>query len=283
MPRRIAIIFLAIIISPFGIKCHAETTPAEVLACPPSALDVYALPPTDSSPVPSRHLLVFEVQNIGKTVCSIDSPMIQLLPKLSRRDEFNSTKYLPDGSSEDGSFDRTVLSPGDWVHTLVGWQSQGHPNWQCVEHSGLKLLLTHQNRGTEPVAEASVEVRNLLTRSCILVSVSEYRNGRYTSDSAIPDDWLKFPLADPSERPSSLKQTTYLQILHNSILLGRDFQIRLKREVQPGNGCDYRLLRMRDSDGTTVISLQNCEEITTRLSQGLINLFVLNSSPEELS
>jgi hypothetical protein len=219
--------------------------------------------------------------------------MIQLLPKLSQRDEFYSIKYLPDGSSRDGRFDETVLSPGDWVHTLVGWHSEGYPNWQCSEHSGLKLLLMHENRGMEPIAETSVEVRNLPMRSCILVYVLEYRKGRYSLDSTVPNDWLKFPLAVPGESPSILKQIADSRILHNSprfqvssitsrILLGKGSTIALMREPQADNGCDYRMLRMRDSDGTTVISFQNCESIATKLSQSIWNPDGIKSTFEQL-
>jgi hypothetical protein len=172
MPKRIAFAFLAIIFLPFGISGLAEDRPANAPPCLPSSLDVYALPPANSSPVPVHHLLVFEVRNIGKVACSLDSPVIQLVPALSGHDEFDSIKYLPDGRSTQGRFDETVLSPGDWVHTLVMWHSQGYPNSQCVEHSGMNLRLMHEDRGIQPVKKTSVEVRNLQMRSCILVFVS---------------------------------------------------------------------------------------------------------------
>jgi len=157
-----AVVMLAIILGPFRIGCYAENRPQIVPPCRPSSLDVYALPPSTSSPVPKNHLLVFEVQNIGKTVCSLDSPVVQLTPLLNNAyDESDSINYLPNGSSTSGRFDETAFSPGDWVHTLIVWNSQGYNHAPCEEHSALKLLLMHESRGMTPVTKTSVEVRNL--------------------------------------------------------------------------------------------------------------------------
>jgi hypothetical protein len=195
MPKHIAIVFLSIVVSLFRVNCPAEGSPANVPPCVPSSLDVYALPPVTSSPVPRNHLLVFEVQNIGKSACSLDSPAVRLTPSLGPWDrEYDAIKYLRDGSSADGVFDETVLPPGDWVHALVVWKSQGSPpdpNWECVEHSGLDFLLMHNDRGMQPVIKTPVEVRNILMRSCLLVYVSEYREGRYTASSVVREDWLR--------------------------------------------------------------------------------------------
>ena len=275
MPKYTAIISLAIFISLSGISCLAEDPAVLVPACQPTALDVYALPPVTSLPVPRNHLLVFEVQNIGKTGCSLDSPAVRLTPSLGPRDqEYDAIKYLSDGSSTDGVFDETILSPGDWVHALVVWPSQGlskYPNAGCVEHSGLDFQLMHKDRGMQPVIKTSVEVRNVQMRSCVLVYVSEYRKGRYTASSVVPEDWLRGFGPDRDETYPVPANPTSLQILRDPsllqissslprILVGEFFWLSLKRSSKAENGCEYRMLRKRESDGTTVISLQNCEE-----------------------
>jgi hypothetical protein len=219
--------------------------------------------------------MVFEVQNIGKTACSLDSPAVRLTPSLGERDrEYDSIKYLPDGSSADGVFDEAVLSSGDWVHALVVWNSLGslkYPNWGCVEHSGLDFLLMHEDRGSVPVIKTSVEVRNVQMRSCLLVYVSEYRKGRYMASSVVPEDWLWGPGPDRREPSPVPANSTSLQILRDPsllqigsnlprILVGEYFGLSLKRTSKAETGCEYRMLRKRESDGTTVISLQNCDE-----------------------
>ena len=275
MPKPIAIVFLAIFVTPFGGGCLAADRLDVVPACLPSSLDVHALPPATSLPVPRNHLLVFEVQNIGKTSCSLDSPAVRLTPSLGPRDrEYNAVKYLPDGSSADGEFEETVLASGDWVHALVVWKSQGpskYPNWACVEHSGLDFLLMHENHGSEPVTKTSVEIRNIQMRSCLIVFVSEYRRGRYTPSSVIREDWLQGFGPDRGETYPVPANPASLQILHDPsllqigsnpprILVGEGFELSLKRTAKAETDCDYRMLRKRESDGTTVISLQNCEE-----------------------
>lgn len=275
MPKHIAIAFFAIVVPLFGVSCLAENRSAVVPPCLPSSLDVYVLPPATSSPVPRNHLLVFEVQNIGKAACSLDSPAVRLTPSLGPSDrEYDAIKYLTDRRSADGVFDETVLPPGGWVHALVVWKSQGSPqspNWGCVEHSGLDFLLMHQYRGSTPVTKTSVEVRNLQMRSCIIVFVSEYRNGRYTPSSAVPDSWLRGFGPDPGEPYPVPKNPKSLQILSDPsllqlgsnpprILVSQYFALSLKRTVNAETECEYRMLRKRESDGTTVISLQNCDE-----------------------
>lgn len=278
MPKSMAVVLLAIILGPFRIGCYAENHPQIVPPCRPSSLDVYALPPATSSPVPKNHLLVFEVQNIGKTLCSLDSPVVQLTPLLHNAyDESDSIHYLPNGSSTSGRFDETVFSPGDWVHTLIVWNSQGYNHAPCEEHSALKLLLMHESRGMTPVTKTSVEVRNLQIRSCPLVYVSEYRKGRYTPTSPIPDDWLRNPYSAEELYPVPAKPTD-LQVLRdpslfqldnssNRVMVGEDFGLRLRRTAKAESNCDYRLLRRRDSDGTTTISLQNCDELENKPNQ----------------
>jgi hypothetical protein len=273
MSRRIAIIFLAIIILPLGIKCQPNSRPEPVPYCQQSNLDVYALPPTNSSPVPGGHLLVFEIQNIGNSVCQVDSPVAQPYPKLSDWEEIENFKLLPDGTWTRNGFGQTQLAPGDWVYILLGWTSLNYPFWQCLEHSGLNLLLTSGSHGATQVSPVIVDVRNLQMRSCGGVFLSGYLKGRYVPDTTVIDKWLQFELGYPGIHLHIPKQTTSLQDLQtsplfqvssriNRMLLGEYFSLDLKVPGQADNFCDFRSLRKRESDGTTVISFQNCPEPT---------------------
>jgi hypothetical protein len=49
--------------------------------------------------------------------------------------------------------------------------------------------------------------------------------------------------------------------------VGGYFGLILKRTSKAETDCDYRMLRKRESDGTTVISLQNCDETTAAESK----------------
>jgi hypothetical protein len=128
------------------------------------------------------------------------------------------------------------------------------------------------------VSPISVEVRNLQLQFCGGVFLSDYQKGHYSLDTEVLDKWLD---EGPSltELPRSIPtQTTSLKDLQSSplyqvssdinrILLGIYFSLDLKFSSRANNLCDFRSLRKRESNGTTVISFQNCPESINALQQ----------------
>jgi len=229
--------------------------------CTPSALDVSALPPAQAAESPNFHLFVLELQNVGTSACTLPGPQIDLLPK----SDTNNNPYFaddPDSSGRHPEYLERQLSPGDWVHLLVGWVSRDAPEIQCDQYSGLRLALP---------GEPSVEVRNLWIRSCFHVNVSAYRPGKYTPSSGPPTRWWACDCADASINPTFPSLATSSRMLDDypllqlhapakRAMLGDSLQLRLKFPRQADDSCAFRLLRKRESTGVTIISVQQCAE-----------------------
>ena len=253
-----------------AIECRAADRLQEAPPCQPAALDVYVMPQFASSSGPNTHMLVFEVRNIGAAACEVDSPKVQLLPKMSRQDEKDSEDISKRGESQNTVFNRVQLGPGDWVHAFLGWESDARPHYQCLEHSGMEFYLQHQQRGTTPLVTNVVELHNLRIRSCpgFFVFLSDYRAGQYTQASGESDPWLlwmqnKFGFPVPIALRQTVQTSSQLQPIESEsrVLLGGGVPILLKLPDKADDGCNFREVRKRESDGTTAFSFQDCGEI----------------------
>jgi hypothetical protein len=257
-------------ISVSASECRAADPPKEALPCSAASLDFYVMPPFASSSGPNTHMLVFEVRNIGTAACEVDSPKVQLIPKMSSQDEKDSEGISKQGEPQSAVFDRTRLNPGDWVHAFLGWISDARPHYQCLEHSGLEFYLQHEQRGTTPLVPNIIELHNLRIRSCpgFFVFLSDYRAGQYTQASGESDPWLlwmksKFGFPVPTAVRQSVQSSPELQPVKSEsrVLLGGEVPILLRLPDTADDGCNFREVRKRESDGTTAFSFQDCSEI----------------------
>jgi hypothetical protein len=254
----------------FTFTCFGQITSSAPI-CTPSALDVYASPPSVAAESPDWHLFALEFKNIGTTACTAPGPAIDLLPT----SDTNNNPYFAanglDRAAHNSEFGEKRLAPGDWVHLFVGWVSRGAPEIPCDQYSGLRLrLLFHPNQDIPD--EPSIEVRHLWIRACFHVFVSGFRPGRVNPASHPPGRWWRWDVGDRSNIvPTFPDLITFSQILDDSIplklyspskraILGAGLQLRLEFPRQADGGCAFRVLRKRESSGATVILLQACTE-----------------------
>ena len=229
--------------------------------CSPSMLDVSALP-TPPSFTYGGHLFVLEAQNISPTACSLASPVTHLLPASNTN---NQPRYVGNAAENRP----LVLEPGAWAHLLFIWTSRAGPELICDQYSGVRLDYSYpQQQENEP----GIEIRNLWIRACGPIGYTGYRAGRYSSASSIPQSWIDWYGPDglrgftvPPPTPSTEIVTTSplleLSAQAKRMMLGdRLFSLRLDFPRLAAEGCAFSQLRKRESDGSTVIEIQECDD-----------------------
>jgi hypothetical protein len=243
----------------------AQTLPAEK-ACSPAMLDISALP-TPPSFIYGGHLFVLELQNISSAACSLpplQSTQVSLLPS---SDTNNQPFYTT--LRGDDPWRTQVLAPGTWAHLLFVWTSRAGPELSCDLYSGIRFGLSFQwQQRNEP----AVEIRHLWIRACGPFAVSGFRLGRYTSASPIPQSWIDWYRATglrdftvPAPAPASEIVTPSpllsLSAQAKRVMLGDPlFALRLNFPRLAAEGCAFSQLRKRESDGSTIIALQQCDD-----------------------
>jgi hypothetical protein len=271
MAAKIACVFLSIVASLFPVICFGQPASAPSPICTPSDLDVHALPPGEAVESPDWHLFVLELQNIGTAVCVAPGPALDLLPK---SDTNNNPYFAADDLSEsarNAEYAERKLAPGDWAHLFIGWVSRAAPEVPCDQYSGLQLrLLFHPNMDVP--GEPSIEVRHLWIRACFHVYVSGFRPGRFTASSHVPERWWRWDSSDRTNtKPTFPALAAAAQMARESPLLqlhtpakrtmlADGLQLRLKFPRQADGSCALRILRKRESNGATIISVQQCPD-----------------------
>jgi hypothetical protein len=163
-----------------------------------------------------------------------------------------------------------VLEPGAWAHLLFVWTSRAGPELSCDLYSGVRLGFSYQWQGrTEP----SIEIRHLWIRACGPFAVTGYRPGRYSSASPVPQSWLgwygpgglhEFTVPSPTTSTEIVTASPLLSLgaqAKRTMLGDRLFSLKLNFPRTAAEGCAFSQLRKRESDGTTVISLQQCDDV----------------------
>ena len=161
-----------------------------------------------------------------------------------------------------------VLEPGAWAHLLLVWTSRAGPELSCNQYSGLRLRFAPRPEGE---GEALIEVRHLWIRACGMLGVTGYRMGKYDG-SPVPQSWrdwygpdglhgLIFASPVPSREIATNSPLLLLSAQAKRTMLGdRVFSLRLNFPRQAANGCAFSQLRKRESDGSTIISIQQCDD-----------------------
>jgi hypothetical protein len=251
-----------------GNVALAESPGIYVSPCLPSALDFTALPPsTTSSPHPDGHLLVLEVQNVSAIACVLQGPSIELLPRSDDGPNILGTSYADEPGDALGT---KPLAPGEWAHLLVVWVDRIAPEIPCEEYSTLRLNFFSVPQKQTPDDEA-IEVRNLWMHSCSPAFVSPYRVGRFHGDFNLSQKWKQYweptkieGFSFPGQILSSgIVEGSPLFRVHTPVartMIGDNIQLRLNFSRNSDNGCAFRMLRRRESNGATLILLQNCPQ-----------------------
>lgn len=260
-----------------------DSFPTRARPCTQPEIDVHALPPVITSSFPAGHLVVLEIRNIGPTPCSLETPRLTLLPRLHLDDE--TSAHFEEHSR---SSDISTLDPEQWVHLLIAWVSDAAPEVQCVALSGLKVWFRRSSISFSD--DVSVELRDAV-RSCSELYISDYRRGHYSTDSHVSSKWLSriserrmddlhLPVEtrwDRLQRPSPrLRVDTF----SSRTMLGDYLWFRVRFERRADHGCPYRLIRMRESTGLTVIVIAACPQgkdaadlpLSSSREQGVIRL-----------
>jgi len=293
MSARVACLFLSIAVSLFSVVCLGQPASPASPICNPSALDVHALPPAEAAESPDWRLFVLEFQNIGTSVCTL-SAWVDLLPKA---DTNNNPTFSWDGADRVNSTEKNPpveLSSGNWAHMLIAWVSREAPEISCDEYSGLHLDFSfHPN--VDISDEPTVEVRQLWIRSCFRVYFSGQRLGRYTPDSQVPISRWRCDGIAPAANPTFPALTASSQMDNGSglllldapsgrTMLGDSLQLRLRFPRQADDGCAFRTLRKRESNGATVILVEQCPSsrasrdlpVPNNLESGVLRLVMQN-------
>ncbi len=273
MPR--SKILVCILCCSLGLLTKAASAQTPVVAqqtCSPAMLDVSALPSPPST-LYGGHLFVVEVQNISSTACSLPSPQVFLLPTSDTNNQPFYAAWRPSDPGYKVESRPQLLEPAAWAHVLFAWTSRAGPELDCDLYSELRLGFSYQ---WQQQNEPGVQIRHLWIRACGPFAVTGYRLGRYSSASPVPQSWLKWygagGLKDltisrptPSEEIERTSPLLVLSAQAKRTMLGdRLFSLKLKFPRLAAEGCAFSQLRKRESDGSTVISLQQCEEVTLK-------------------
>lgn len=269
----LTVIVSLLCISTCNLTGRAQSSASIAPSCATSAMDVHALPP-DLTAGQSKHLFVLEVQNIGRTACTLFPPIAELLPPPNPFRGFLVAGWHDDEESR-SVFRPRRFEPGEWAHLVFIWDSRSAPEIACDQFSGIKLQFEKVNPNVTIVGQlppASIEIRNLWIRACGPVYATGYRKGRYIQQDSPLTYWFN-PLKtsesetiDTNSLPkqpmaSEVFETSPLLKLHSNvgrIMLGEYLGLRLNFPRGADIGCAFRLLRERDSRGATVISVQEC-------------------------
>jgi hypothetical protein len=254
-------------------KCTAAQTLAKSgQICSPAMLDVSALPSPPSFTY-GGHLFVLEVQNISTAACTlppIEPSHVFLLPGSNTNNQpFYSTLRSDDPGHATESHAQ-VLESGAWAHVLFVWTSRAAPEQSCDIYSGIRLgsSFLWQQRN-----EPGIEIRNLWIRACGPLAVTGYRMGRYSSASPIPQSWIDWygpdglrgftvPAPTPSTEIATPSPLLSLNAQAKRMMLGDQlFALRLDFPRLAAEGCSFSQLRKRESEGSTVIEIQECDAV----------------------
>ena len=231
-------------------------------------LDVSALPSPPTFTY-GGHIFVFEIQNISSAACSLQSPQVVLEPP---SDTNNQPFYAAWRASDPGYKTESqpqVLEPGAWAHLLLVWTSRAGPELSCNQYSGLRLRFASRPEGED---EALVEVRHLWIRACGILGVTGYRMGRYDG-SPVPQSWIDWYGPDGLHGLVFVSPVTSKEIATDSSLLllsafakrtmlgDRVFSLKLNFPRLAAAGCAFSQLRKRESDGSTIISIEQCDDV----------------------
>jgi len=252
-----------------GRTISAQTLATSVQTCSPAMLDVTALP-TPPSFAYGGHLFVLEAQNISPVACLLVSPVVRLTPI---SDTNNQPRYVGNAAE----FQSLILEPGAWAHLLFVWTSRAGPELQCDQYSGVRLDHSYPGQREDG---PGVEVRHLWIRACGPFGITGYRPGRYSSASQIPQNWLdwygpgglpwfKVPLPTPSTEITTTSPLLSLSAQAKRTMLGdKLFSLKLNFPRLAADGCAFSQLRKRESDGSTIISIQQCDDVASDKSAG---------------
>lgn len=257
----------------------AQTPSAAGGACTAAMLDVSALPGPPSFSY-GGHVFVLELQNISPAACSLQAPLVALAPVSDTNNQpFYAVWRSGDSGEDTHEFEPHTLEPGGWAHLLFVWTSRVAPEMSCNLYSEARVGFSYQwpQRG-----DPEIDIRNLWIRACGPFGVSGYRLGRYTDASRAPQKWLDwygpagskdfdFPaFATPEQigAPSALLQ---LSAKAKRVMLGdRLFSLRLNFPRLAAQGCAFSHLKKRESDGSTVILMQQCDDFASDKSAGTL-------------
>jgi hypothetical protein len=160
-----------------------------------------------------------------------------------------------------------LIEPGTWAHLFFVWTSRAGPELSCDLYSGIHLDMTFKPLRNVP----DIEIRNLWIRACGPLGVTGYRPGEYIEATPIPQDWLDwygpggardftFSLPTTDDEIASSSPLLSLSAQAKRTMLGdRLFSLRLDFPRLESGGCAFSQLRKRESDGSTVIDLQQCD------------------------
>jgi hypothetical protein len=230
-------------------------------------LDVSALPGPPSSTL-GAHLFVVELQNISPGACELEPPQVALEPTSDTNNQpFYAAWRSGDPGADTHEFEPRVLEAGAWAHLLLVWTSRAAPELNCNLYSDVRLGFSYQWRQRH---EPEVEIRHLWIRACGPFGVSGYRLGRYSEASRVPQKWLDWFGAVGSREIVFPSPTTFTEIAGSPMLalraqakrtmLGdRLFSLQLNFPRWAGRGCAFSQLRKRESDGGTLILMQQCD------------------------
>jgi hypothetical protein len=259
----------------FGIagKTVSAQPAAPERICSPAMLDVSALPAPPSFTY-GGHLFVLEVQNISQAACSIQPPQVALAPASDTNNQpFYAAWRSGDPGQDTHEFQPQVLEPGAWVHMLFAWTSRAAPELNCDLYSEVRLGFSY---GWQERNEPWIEIRHLWIRACGPFGVTGYRPGKYSSASPVPQKWLDwyaplglhefdFPAPAASTEIATTSPLLSLSAQAKRTMLGeRLFSLKLNFPRLAVQGCAFSQLRKRESDGSTVILMQQCDDSAPR-------------------
>jgi hypothetical protein len=251
---------------PTTATAQAPATPSQI--CAPAMLDVSALPSPPTFTY-GGHIFVVEVHNISPAACSLQSPQVVLEPT---SDTNNQPFYAARRSSDPGfktESEPQVFEPGAWAHLLLVWTSRAGPELSCDLYSGLRLRFAPHPEWED---EALIEVRHLWIRACGLVGVTGYRRGKYDG-SLVPRSWMDWygpdglhglTFASPIKSTNIATDSSLLLLTaqaKRTMLGDRLFTLKLKFPRLAADGCAFSQLRKRESDGSTIISMRECDDV----------------------
>lgn len=253
-------------------KCTtAQPLAKSVQICSPAMLDVSALPSPPSFAY-GGHLFVLELQNISSAACSLSPLQPTQVSLVQSSGTYHQPFYTtlrtedPAHATESGA---QVLDHGAWAHLLFVWTSLAAPELSCDLYSGIRLGLSFQ---WEQRNEPGIEIRHLWIRACGPFAVTGYRMGRYSSASPIPQSWIDWygpdglrgfivPAPTPSTEIVTPSPLLSLSTHSRRTMLGDStFSLRLNFPRLAAEGCAFNQFRKRESDGSTVIEIQECND-----------------------
>jgi hypothetical protein len=244
-----------------------QATQSFVQDCSPAMLDVSALP-TSPTATYGGHLFVLEFHNISTGACSLWSPQISLFPTLDTNNQPRFAELRPDDPGYVAVPHPQILQPAAWAHVVLEWTSHAGPELACDEYSELRVGFSYQ---WQEAGKPGVVVRHLWIRACGPFGYTDYRLGRYSSHSPIPRGWLNwygpdglagvtFPQPTPStEIADGSSQLSLVAGAKRTMLGDRLFSLRLNFPRLAAEGCAFSQMRKREADGSTVISIEQCD------------------------